>query len=169
MSGVYRCPFQLLRSYKRHKENKSKNGQDRSSLQYADYQCYRSIVRPILNYAATIWFTKVSSTHLDKLEDASRSSDLEASHLRIMTGVLFLRAHLELCSQQFYASALQPMHPSHIIVTRPPDPSPLRVSCHRILRGLRARGDNPNTPTLNFGVVLEEVLAPWPDASYEVR
>ena len=29
---------------------------------------YKAIVRPILNYAASIWFTQVSSTHLDKLE-----------------------------------------------------------------------------------------------------
>ena len=34
-----------------------------------------------------------------------------ASHLRAETVVLPLRAHLELCCQQFYASALQPLHP----------------------------------------------------------
>ena len=52
------------------------------------------------------------------------------------TGVLFLRAHLELCSQQLYASALQPMHPIHLIVTTPLDPWPLRAtlqaSCNRM-------------------------------------
>ena len=31
------CPFQLPRSYKRHEENKSKIGQERSSMQQADY------------------------------------------------------------------------------------------------------------------------------------
>ena len=36
-----RCPFQLLRSYKRHEENKRKIGQERSSMQQADYQCHR--------------------------------------------------------------------------------------------------------------------------------
>ena len=29
---------------------------------------YKAIVRPILNYAAPMWFTQVSSSHLDKLE-----------------------------------------------------------------------------------------------------
>ena len=29
---------------------------------------YKAIVRPILNYAAPIWFTQISSSHLDKLE-----------------------------------------------------------------------------------------------------
>ena len=32
------CPFQLLGSYKRHKENKKKIGQERSSMQQADYK-----------------------------------------------------------------------------------------------------------------------------------
>ena len=35
------CPFQLLRSYKRHEENKSKSGQERSSMQQADFECHR--------------------------------------------------------------------------------------------------------------------------------
>ena len=39
--GFNRCPYQLLRPYKRHKENKSKTGQERSSMQQADYQCHR--------------------------------------------------------------------------------------------------------------------------------
>ena len=34
------------------------------------------------------------------------------SDLRAETEVLPLREHLELCSQQFYESALQPTHPS---------------------------------------------------------
>ena len=33
--GFNRCPFQLLRSYKRHEENKKKIGQERSSIQQA--------------------------------------------------------------------------------------------------------------------------------------
>ena len=38
VSGVNRCPFQLLRSYKRHEGNKRKIGQERSS---PDYQFHR--------------------------------------------------------------------------------------------------------------------------------
>ena len=34
-------PFQLLRSFKIHEENKSKIGQKRSSMQQGDYQCHR--------------------------------------------------------------------------------------------------------------------------------
>ena len=39
--GFNRCPFQLLRSYKIREENKRKIGQERSSMQQADYQCQR--------------------------------------------------------------------------------------------------------------------------------
>ena len=36
--GFNMCPFQLQRSFKRHEENKRKIGQERSSMQQADYQ-----------------------------------------------------------------------------------------------------------------------------------
>ena len=38
-----KCPFQLLRSHKRHEENKRKIGQERSSMKQADYQCHRPL------------------------------------------------------------------------------------------------------------------------------
>ena len=83
-----------------------------------------------------------------------------ASHLRTKTGVLPPRANLERCSQQFYASALQPMHPSYLIVTSHPDLCPLRASLqasyHHILRGPWVRSQNPNASPLIFGGVLEE-------------
>ena len=90
-----------------------------------------SFVCPILNYAAPICFTEVFSTHLDKLEviqnkalrmATSCNQKPAASYLRAETGVLPLRVLLELCSQQFYTSTLQPMLPSHLISTSPPDP-----------------------------------------------
>ena len=38
-----RRPFQQLRAYKRHKENKSKIGQEWNSMQQAHYKCHRPI------------------------------------------------------------------------------------------------------------------------------
>ena len=83
---------------------------------------YKAIVRPILNYAAPICFTQKSSSHLDKLEVIQNKAlrvgtgchqKAVASHLRAETGVLPLRAHLELCCHQFYASAHQHIHCYH--------------------------------------------------------
>ena len=69
---------------------------------------YKIYVRPIVNYATSIWFTLVSSMHLDKLDVIHNKAlmivsgcHLKAatSHFRVETGVLPLRAHLELSSQ----------------------------------------------------------------------
>ena len=84
---------------------------------------------PHLQLRRPIWFTHISSTHLDKLEVIQNKAlriatgchqKAGASHLRVETGVLPLRANLELCIHQFYASALQPLHPSHLIVASLP-------------------------------------------------
>ena len=60
--GFNRCPFQLLRSYKRHEENKRKLGQERSSMQQADYQCHRP----------TPWMQESVSMHERSIPDDSR-------------------------------------------------------------------------------------------------
>ena len=76
--------------------------------------------------------------------------------------VLPLRAHLELCAQQFYASALQP---SHLIITSLPSPTPqamLHASFHRTLRVQLVRGDDSKAPPVIFGGVLEEGTYPLP-------
>ena len=39
--GFNKYPFQLLRSYKGHEENKRKIGQERSSMQQVGYHCHR--------------------------------------------------------------------------------------------------------------------------------
>ena len=85
---------------------------------------YKAIKLPILNYATPIWFNQVSSTHLNKLEVIQNKALRNAtgcnqkatvSTLTAESRVLSLRAHLELCSQQFYASAL---HPTHFFVSQ---------------------------------------------------
>ena len=130
---------------------------------------YKANVRPILNYSAPIWFTQVFSSYLGKLEviqaiGTGCHHQTTTSHLRAETGVLPLKANLELCSQQFYASAFQPLQASYLIVPSPPDPLHLRAtfqaSYHRILRGLGVRSDYPNAPHLICGGVLEEGAYP---------
>ena len=122
---------------------------------------YKATMCPILNYATPIWFTQVSS-HLDKLEVIQNKAlrvatachrKASASHLRAETGVLPLRAHLELCCLQFYASALQPLHPSPIRAT-------LQALYHRTLRGLQVRGDDPNAPPSSSGACWKKGTNP---------
>ena len=123
---------------------------------------YKAIVRPILNYSTSILYTQLSSPHLDKLEVIQNKAQriatgchqkAAASHLRAETGVLLLRAHLELCCQQFYASALQHIHLSHLIVT-----SGLPSRPHTIVLSEACELEVTTTtpPPSSFGGVLEE-------------
>ena len=84
-----------------------------------------------------------ASSHMVKLEVIQNKAlrivtgchqQAAASHLRAETGVLTLRTHLELCSQPFYASALQSLHTSDLTVISPPAPSgaTIQASYHRI-------------------------------------
>ena len=62
------------------------------------------------------------------------------------------------------ASALQPLDPSHLIITSNPDSRPLSAtlqsSYHHVLRVLLVRSDDPNAPPLIFGGMLEEGAYP---------
>ena len=129
---------------------------------------YKAIVRPILNYPAPIWFTQLPSSHLYKLEVIQNKvlriatgchQKAAVSHLRAETGVLPLRAHLELCSQQFYASAFQPLHPqspNRHLPTRPPPPQGYPPGL--IPPSCEAKGDDSNPPLLILGGVLKRML-----------
>ena len=141
---------------------------------------YKAIVRPILNYAAPIWFTQISSTHLDKLEviqnKALRISTgchqkAASSHLRAETGALPLRADLELCCQQFYASALQPLLPSHLIITSPPTPASSGLSSgpHATAPSEVCKSEVTTlTPSpSSSGTCWKRAPTLWPDASSE--
>ena len=120
----------------------------------------------ILNSAAPIWFTQVSSSHLGKLEV------IQSKALRIATGCHQKAAQtrgwgspLEGAFRTVLSAVLYQRPPTNApqssIITSPPDPRPLRAilqtSYHRILRGLRVRSDNPNAPPLS------QTLLTWTD------
>ena len=80
---------------------------------------YKSIVGFIMKYASPIWFTQVSSTHIDKLEVIQNKvlriatgcyQKAAVSFLIVETGVLLLRAHLELCT-----TVLRKRPPTHAL------------------------------------------------------
>ena len=77
----------------------------------------------------------------------NRDRLLSKGHLRAETGVLLLKAHLELFSQQFYATALQPMHPCHLIVTSPV-PSAHRPGLTPVSWGASEQKETTPTPLL---------------------
>ena len=88
------------------------------------------------------------------------------SHLRAESLVLPQREHLKLCSQHFFASAIQLPHLSHF---RPNFVYSGQYSwsrTKRTLRGLLVRGEYPITPTVIFGGLLGESTYPLGESTY---
>jgi hypothetical protein len=98
---------------------------------------YRTITRPILNYAAPIWYPVASRTAVASLHTIQNTAlrlatgclkTAPIAHLHQETGILPLSAHLNLACAQFLASAIQPSHTSFRIVPAPPGDRPMKAS-----------------------------------------
>ena len=92
---------------------------------------YNSLIKPILTYAAPIWFPSICITNRDHLQTVQNKalrvitgSHLQASegHLHAETHILPIADHLDMLCAQFLASSLRETHPSHHYVTLPPGP-----------------------------------------------
>ena len=96
---------------------------------------YQMLIKPILSYAAPVWFPNAPTT------DVSTLQSIQNSALRLATGslkmastdhlhqealVLHVRAHLSMLCSQFLLSALRPNHPSHPTVTADSGPRNIR-------------------------------------------
>ena len=99
---------------------------------------YKAIIKPILSYAAPVWFANASDSAVNSLQVIQNSA------LRIITGSAKIAPwenlhqemrHLPNCkllallSTQYLASALCPGHPSHTIVR---SPSGTRTICNTL-------------------------------------
>ena len=78
--GFNRCPYQLLRSYKRHKENKRKIRQERSSMQQADYQCHRPT--PWMQESVSMHKSPTPLRHSRKNQARSEEEEKERNRVR---------------------------------------------------------------------------------------
>ena len=80
--GFNRCPYQLLRSYKRHEENKSKNCQKRSPMQQADYQCHRPT--PWMQESVSMHKSQTSVRHSRMNQARSAEEEKKKKDRRLM-------------------------------------------------------------------------------------
>ena len=83
---------------------------------------YKAIIRPILEYASTIWSPIASTTGITKLQTIQNmalriatgcTSDTNIQHLHNETNILPLNAHLKLHSSQLRQKSQHPTHPLH--------------------------------------------------------
>ena len=106
---------------------------------------YQMLIKPILSYAAPVWFPNAPTTAVSTLQSIQNSA------LRIATGslkmastdhphqeasVLPVPAHLSMLCSQFLLSALRPNHPSHPTVTADSGPRNIRHTLQSRFRPL---------------------------------
>ena len=104
-------------------------GQDKETIMLT----FQSLIKPILSYAAPVWFPATCRTNIDRLQRVQNQALRIASgsllkadiqHLHSETSTLPLADHLKMLCAQFLAGALRPEHPSHTLVTQDPGPRP---------------------------------------------
>ena len=92
---------------------------------------YDALIKPIITYAAPIWFPRASQSSINRLQviqnkalRIASGSVLKAdiTHIHTECKMLPIREHLSMLCKQFLASALRPTHPSHSLVTCDPSP-----------------------------------------------
>ena len=121
---------------------------------------YKSIIAPVMHYAAPIWMPNISNTSLAKLQIIQNKAlriatgcytASSADHVHHETKTLPMSEHLSLLSTQFLANALKPLHVSHAVVTTPLGP-------WRMKETLQSKFCDAVSPFLTDGVI--------PPASY---
>ena len=103
---------------------------------------YQMLIKPILSYAAPVWFPNAPTTTVSTLQSIQNSALRIATaslkmastdHLHQEASVLPVLAHLSMLCSQFLLSALRPNHPSYPTVTADSGPRNIRQSRFRPL------------------------------------
>ena len=109
------------------------------------YSHHQMLIKPILSYAAPVWFPNAPTTAVSTLQSIQNSALRIATgslkmastdHLHQEDSVLPVRAHLSMLCSQFLLSALQPNHPSHPTFTADSGPRNIRHTLQSRFRPL---------------------------------
>ncbi|KAI5752977.1 hypothetical protein M8J77_022380 [Diaphorina citri] len=101
------------------------SGKDKETMVIA----YKSISRPVLNYAAPIWTPQLANTHWTKLQTCQNSALRTATgchlmahedHLHTETEILPARTHNQMLSEQYLLVCHAPQHPCSSLVNGDP-------------------------------------------------
>ena len=96
---------------------------------------YQMLIKPILSYAAPVWFPNAPTTAVSTLQSIQNSplriatgslKMASTNHLNQEASVLPVHAHLSMLCSQILLSALRPNHPSHSTVTADSGPRNIR-------------------------------------------
>ena len=130
-------------------------------------QTYKTITRPILEYANPAWSTITSNTSITKLQTIQNTAlriatgcvaDTNSNHLHQETKVLPLTTHLKLHASNYRQKVNLPTHPNHQLTRKP---NPPRNKKTTIFNNLFSQPDpNYNTPdTIRANIKTNHTLA----------
>ena len=113
---------------------------------------YKTITRPILEYASTIWSPNISNTNMNKLQTIQNSAlrtiagctlDTNTNHLHTETKILPIDIHMKLHGSQLKQQALDPEHTLHLLTTQE---LPARLKKQTIFHNNNCNTTNIDTP-----------------------
>ena len=90
---------------------------------------YKTITRPVIEYASTVWSPIASDTNIKKLQTIQNSAlriatgctaDTNAQHLHDETQILPIKQHLQLHASQLLQKSEHITHPLHHLTLQPP-------------------------------------------------
>ena len=98
---------------------------------------YKTISRPIIEHASTIWSSTASKTNINKLQTVQNTAlriatgctaDTNTQHLHNETLVLPLKNHLQLQASQILQKSQLPSHPLHKLIQQNNQPRHIKTS-----------------------------------------
>ena len=101
---------------------------------------YKTICRPILEYASTIWSPIVSNTNINKLQTTQNTAlriatgctaDTNAQHIHEETLILPIQEHLKLHASLLHQKSQHPVHPLHKLTQQQPPDRNMKESIFR--------------------------------------
>ena len=118
-------------------------------------QTFKSLIRPIFDYAAPIVYPQYSQSSVRRLQLVQNRALRQVTgchaassvdHLHLESEVLPVESHLKMLSAQYLAQALEPGHPSHDTVQLPPGPRQMKQT-------LKTKVGNLVEPFLVDGII----------------
>ncbi|KAI5727897.1 hypothetical protein M8J77_008348 [Diaphorina citri] len=130
---------------------------------------YKTIGRPILNYASPIWMPQLSDSQWKHLQIAQNASLRVATgchkmahehHLHCETKILPVKEHSKMLTQQYLISCYQEDHPCHNLVTAPSPPRNLRKTVNKYKEEISSLL-RLNNPTQTLKVSTKKFTQKW--------